>query len=153
MTEKNFEYYKNKTKADAAKRKAADPKRESRAKSAVLAAYFFAIGWRLFLINIWRLLLIGAGVASLVFGAIAYHDYSAAANLSLIILFAIVNIGVITFTTATFWRRGLWVVTIIALVLGIFAFMVPFYSKQCASKFTDCIEVQNYNLYGQELNY
>ncbi len=161
MTEKNFDYYKKKTKADAAKRKAADPGREDRAKAGAMAAYFFAIGWRLLLINIWRILLIGVSIASLIFSVRAYDQYNHIANLPLIILFGIITIGIIAFTTATFWRRGLWVVTLIALVLGIFAFVVPFYDPNCnddservatpAPEEAACAPKRN--LYGQELNY
>lgn len=57
------------------------------------------------------------------------------------------------------WRRGLWMVTVAMLVLAIFAFFVPFYTKKSSScpdgvqTILPCSNNYYYNFYGQELNY
>lgn len=57
------------------------------------------------------------------------------------------------------WSRGLWMVTVAMLVLAIFAFFVPFYTKKSSScpdgmqTILPCSNNYYYNFYGQELNY
>ena len=57
------------------------------------------------------------------------------------------------------WRRGLWMVTVAMLVLAIFVFFVPFYTKKSSScpdgvqALLSCSNNYYYNFYGQELNY
>ena len=158
MAEKNYDYYLKKTKTDTAKRKQADPSKSARAESAAAAVFFLSMAWRRALITIWRLALIGLAVTSLIFGCIAYSNLQDGANLPLIILFVIIHVGIIIFTVASFWHRGLWAVTIFTFILGIFAFMAPFYSDDCSygdlnpTLIGPCRNL-SHNFYGQELNY
>lgn len=159
MTAKNYDYYLKKTKTDAAKRKQADPSKSARAESAAAAVFFLSMAWRRALITIWRIAIVGAAVASLIFGAIAFSSLNDAANLPLVILLALIHVGVIIFAVATFWRRGLLMVTVAMLVLAIFAFFVSFYTKKSSSRpdgvqtILLCSNDYYYNFYGQELNY
>ena len=159
MTEKNYDYYLKKTKTDAEKRKQADPSKSARAESAAATVFFLSMAWRRALITIWRIAIVGAAVASLIFAAIAFSSLNDAANLPLVILLALIHVGVIIFAVATFWRRGLWMVTVAMLVLAIFAFFVPFYAKKSSScpdgvqTILPCSNNYYYNFYGQELNY
>ena len=159
MTEKNYDYYLKKTKTDAEKRKQADPSKSARAESAAAAVFFLSMAWRRALITIWRIAIFGAVVPSLIFGAIAFSGLNDVANLPLVVLFALIHVGIIIFAVATFWRRGLWMVTVAMLVLAIFAFFVPFYTKKSSScpdgvqTILPCSNNYYYNFYGQELNY
>ena len=159
MTEKNYDYYLKKTKTDAEKRKQADPSKSARAESAAAAVFFLSMAWRRALITIWRIAIVGAAVTSLIFGAIAFSSLNDAANLPLVVLFALTHVGIIIFAVATFWRRGLWMVTVAMLMLAIFAFFVPFYAKKSSScpdgvqTILPCSNNYYYNFYGQELNY
>lgn len=159
MTAKNYDYYLKKTKTDAEKRKQADPSKSARAESAAAAVFFLSMAWRRALITIWRIAIVGAAVTSLIFGAIAFSSLNDVANLPLVVLFALIHIGIIIFAVATFWRRGLWMVTVAMLVLAIFAFFVPFYTKKSSScpdgvqTILPCSNNYYYNFYGQELNY
>ena len=159
MTEKNYDYYLKKTKADAEKRKQADPSKSARAESAAAAVFFLSMAWRRALITIWHIAIVGAAVTSLIFGAIAFSSLNDVANLPLVILLALIHVGTIIFAVATFWRRGLWMVTVAMLVLAIFAFFVPFYTKKSSScpdgvqTILPCSNNYYYNFYGQELNY
>ena len=159
MTEKNYDYYLKKTKTDAEKRKQADPSKNARAESAAATVFFLSMAWRRALITIWRIAIVGAAVTSLIFGAITFSSLNDAANLPLVTLGALIHVGVIIFAVATFWRRGLWMVTVAMLVLAIFAFFVPFYTKKSSScpdgvqTILPCSNNYYYNFYGQELNY
>ena len=159
MAEKNYDYYLKKTKTDAEKRKQADPSKSARAESAAAAVFFLSMAWRRALITIWHIAIVGAAVTSLIFGAITFSSLNDAANLPLVILLALIHVGIIIFAVATFWRRGLWMVTVAMLVLAIFAFFVPFYTKKSSScpdgvqTILPCSNDYYYNFYGQELNY
>ena len=159
MTEKNYDYYLKKTKTDAEKRKQADPSKSARAESAAAAVFFLSMAWRRALITIWRIAIVGAAVASLIFGAIAFSNLTDVANLPLGVPFALTHVGVLIFAVATVRRRGLWMVTVAMLVLAIFAFFVPFYTKKSSScpdgvqTILPCSNNYYYNFYAQELNY
>ena len=129
MTEKNYDYYLKKTKTDAEKRKQADPSKSARAESAAAAVFFLSMAWRRALITIWHIAIVGAAFTSLIFGVITFSSLNDAANLPLVILLALIHVGIIIFAVATFWRRGLWMVTVAMLVLAIFAFSCHFTLK------------------------
>lgn len=65
----------------------------------------------------------------------------------------------VVFFLSMAWRRGLWMVTVAMLVLAIFVFFVPFYTKKSSScpdgvqTILPCSNSYYYNFYGQELNY
>ena len=138
MTEKNYDYYLKKTKTDAEKRKQADPSKSARAESAAAAVFFLSMAWRRALITIWHIDIVGAAVTSLIFGVITFSSLNDAANLPLVILLALIHVGIIIFAVATFWRRGLWMVTVAMLVLAIFAFSCHFTLKNLVVAQTVC---------------
>ena len=138
MTEKNYDYYLKKTKTDAEKRKQADPSKSARAESAAAAVFFLSMAWRRALITIWHIAIVGAAVTSLIFGVITVSSLNDAANLPLVILLALIHVGIIIFAVATFWRRGLWMVTVAMLVLAIFAFSCHFTLKNLVVAQTVC---------------
>ena len=138
MTEKNYDYYFKKTKTDAEKRKQADPSKSARAESAAAAVFFLSMAWRRALITIWHIAIVGAAVTSLIFGVITFSCLNDAANLPLVILLALIHVGIIIFAVATFWRRGLWMVTVAMLVLAIFAFSCHFTLKNLVVAQTVC---------------
>ena len=138
MAEKNYDYYLKKTKTDAAKRKQADPSKSARAESAAATVFFLSMAWRRALITIWHIAIVGAAVTSLIFGVITFSSLNDAANLPLVILLALIHIGIIIFAVATFWRRGLWMVTVAMLVLAIFAFSCHFTLKNLVVAQTVC---------------
>ena len=158
MTEKNYDYYLKKTKTDAERRQKEHPTKNSKAETTALGVWLLTITFRRAIVALWRLALIGLAVTSLVFGCIAYSNLKDGANLPLIILFAIIHVGIIIFTVASFWHRGLWAVTVFTFILGIFAFMAPFYSDDCSygdlnpTLIGPCRNL-SHNFYGQELNY
>lgn len=159
MTEKNYDYYLKKTKTDAERRQKEHPTKNSKAETTALGIWLLTITFRRAIVALWRLALIGLAVTSLIFGCIAYSNLNDAANLPLVILLALIHVGIIIFAVATFWRRGLWMVTVAMLVLAIFAFFVPFYTKKSSScpdgvqTILPCSNNYYYNFYGQELNY
>ena len=138
MAEKNYDYYLRKTKTAAAKRKQADPSNSARAESAAAAVFFLSMAWRRALITIWHIAIVGAAVTSLIFGVITFSSLNDAANLPLVILLALIHVGIIIFAVATFWRRGLWMVTVAMLVLAIFAFSCHFTLKNLVVAQTVC---------------
>ena len=138
MTEKNYDYYLKKTKTDAEKRKQADPSKSARAESAAAAVFFLSMAWRRALITIWHIAIVGAAVTSLIFGVITFSSLNDAANLPIVILLALIHVGIIIFAVATFWRRGLWMVTVAMLVLAIFAFSCHFTLKNLVVAQTVC---------------
>ncbi len=158
MTEKNFEYYKQKTKVDDARR-ASRAKKDSKAETAIGAAYFFSIGLRRFVNSILRAVAILGALVNVVIGVVVYiNNEKMEANTPLVFLFIAINVILIIVASMIFWRRVIYVVIASLAVLSIFAAAVPFYTGDPCdySKFSDenlasrC-KLENRNYYGKTI--